>query len=304
MALYYGIVAISVAMFGAQFLCNHEYTRLAGHSMLASMRSICVSGVCGLIALIAINGFTFGCTPFMLMMALISSVNLVACTVCGLKALGKTNLSLYSLFSMLGGMALPFVAGLYYDETMTWGKLLCLLITVAALAITVRRGQKGGMWYCVGVFVTNGLNGVFSKIFKEVTKQELLHQYASEKEDAFQEAVQRADAEFSVWLTIVTLAIAVIILLCLKDKNKKFRVSALGLSALGGTLNKIANFFLLISLTKLPATVQYPMITGGVMIVSTLLGYFTAKKPGWRELAALALSMIGIMLLVFLPTEI
>ena len=65
-----------------------------------------------------------------------------------------------------------------------------------------------------------------------------------------------------------------------------------------GVLNKVGNFLLLISLAHIDASVQYPMVTGGVMIVSTLLSYFTPKKPGRREYAALALSLVGIMMLV------
>ena len=67
-----------------------------------------------------------------------------------------------------------------------------------------------------------------------------------------------------------------------------------------GILNKIGNFLLLIALAHLPASVQYPMVTGGVMICSTVICFFTRQKPGKREIASLALSFIGILALVLL----
>ena len=65
-----------------------------------------------------------------------------------------------------------------------------------------------------------------------------------------------------------------------------------------GVLNRVANYLLLLSLAFLPASVQYPMITGGVMIVSTLLSYFTPNKPKLKEWLSVALSFAGIMIMV------
>jgi multidrug transporter EmrE-like cation transporter len=67
-----------------------------------------------------------------------------------------------------------------------------------------------------------------------------------------------------------------------------------------GVLNKIGNFLLLIALAHLPASVQYPMVTGGVMICSTVICFFTHQKPGKREIASLVLSFVGILALVLL----
>ena len=51
----------------------------------------------------------------------------------------------------------------------------------------------------------------------------------------------------------------------------------------------------------LPASVQYPFVTGGVMIVSTIISAITGKAPSKRELLALTLSFLGIMALVLIP---
>lgn len=47
--------------------------------------------------------------------------------ICSLKAPEKVNLSIYSFFTMLGGMMLPFFAGIaFYNESMTVAKAICV----------------------------------------------------------------------------------------------------------------------------------------------------------------------------------
>ena len=70
-----------------------------------------------------------------------------------------------------------------------------------------------------------------------------------------------------------------------------------------GTLfltQKVANYMLLIALAVLPASVQYPFVTGGTMIVSTVISLICRQKPSWRELVSVGLSFAGVLVLVFL----
>ena len=92
----------------------------------------------------------------------------------------------------------------------------------------------------------------------------------------------------------------VILLFAVRKSPIKLNAKAVVSMAGNGILNRVANFLLLLSLAYLPASVQYPMITGGVMIVSTIIGYFTPNKPKAREWISLALSFAGIMALVLI----
>ena len=124
----------------------------------------------GLIVLMIANGFKPEFTLFTLVMAILTSFNGFAFTFCSFKALDRINLSLYSLFSMLGGMMLPFLQGLFFfDEKMTWGKGICLVLIIAALLCTIKKGEskRGGFVFYAGVFVLNGMSGVLSKIFTD-----------------------------------------------------------------------------------------------------------------------------------------
>ena len=283
--LYYGIISVAVVMFGFQFFFNNDYEKKNGSSLITSMVFIFGSSLVGLPVLWAINSFKFEFTWYTLLMATVTAVNMIACIFCGQKALSKINLSLYSIFSMLGGMLLPFFAGiLFYGEELTIGKVLCFVIVTVALFFTFEKGQaKKGAVYYIGIFVFNGMSGVLSKIFQE------------------SEMVKTSAAGYSVLSALMTVVIAgLFVLFNLKKAELPAKNSYLSLAGCG-LLNKIANYLLLISLSQVPASVQYPMVTGGVMIVSTILGFFTPNKPKKKEIISLVLSFIGLMMLVLVP---
>ena len=73
------------------------------------------------------------------------------------------------------------------------------------------------------------------------------------------------------------------------------------IGALSGGGNKVANFFLVLALSHVDASVQYPMVTGGVMIVSTLLCFLGPKKPSRRELLSVLIGFAGMLTLFLIP---
>ena len=136
--MYYALILLSVAMFGGCFALNDIYRKLRGSSFQISMQFSAVSSLAGLAVLLAAGGFRLAFTPFTLIMALLAAVNGFAFTFCSFQALGHINLSLYSLFSMLGGMVLPFVQGIvFYQEKITAAKILCFVLITIALLLTV-----------------------------------------------------------------------------------------------------------------------------------------------------------------------
>ena len=284
--MYYGLILISVVLFGISFAVNRQYQTCVGSGMFSSFFLAAISSVAGVLILFPINGFRFECTVFTLIMACASALNGIAFTYCGLKTLGRVNLSLYSLFSMLGGMALPSVVGvLFYDEGMSLAKGLCYLSIVASLCLTVEKGEsKGGYPYYAGVFLLNGMSGVITKFFQAAP-------------------YEKASAEgYSLLSALCTLVIAGI-LACLTYPSYRKKVGGKAIfSGVGyGAINRFANYLLVVALAHVPASVQYPMVTGGVMIVTTVIACFTADKPTKKQWLAVTLSFIGILLLVLIP---
>lgn len=284
--MYYGLILVSVAMFGVGFALQDAYRSLRGSGLRISLETSFVGSLAGLAVLLVINGFRVEFTLFTFLIALLASLNSIGFSFCTIKALDHINLSMFSLFSMLGGMVLPFLQGiLFYHEELTVAKLLCLILIGAALAVTVTKGEKKkGAVYCVGIFILNGMSGVLAKIFS-----------ASPFE-------KTSDAGYSIWIAICTAAIAGLLLLTVKSKTQKpYSWKAFAISASHGSINQVANFFLVITIAHVDSSAQYPIVTGGVIIVSTLISFLGSRKPTKREILSVVLAFIGTLVLFVIP---
>ncbi|MBQ4082383.1 MAG: hypothetical protein IJC55_03710 [Clostridia bacterium] len=281
----YGLLSVSTVMFGFTFFFNDLFRKNYASDLRATLVMSLGGGITGMTVLLLINGLQAEFSVFALIMATISAVNGLAFSFCSLKSLGKINLSLYSLFSMLGGMALPFLSGiLFHAEGLTVGKLACFVIIAAALCLTVKK-QEGKSYaiYYVGVFVFNGMSGVISKAYQALPFARI------------------SSAGYSVLGAAVTVLLSAGLLLILKGEKRRINGACIVAMAGSGILSKVANWMLLIALLNLPASAQYPFVTGGTMIVSTVISLFGKNKPNKKEIAAVLLAFIGILLLVLLP---
>jgi drug/metabolite transporter (DMT)-like permease len=83
--------------------------------------------------------------------------------------------------------------------------------------------------------------------------------------------------------------------------GEKFSFAGTAIGAASGIANKIANLVLVIALAHVDASVQYPMVTGGVMIVSTLICFFGKNKPSKKEVLSIIVAFIGLLLLFAIP---
>lgn len=280
---YYLLIVLSVVMFGGCFALNDVYRRMRGSGVKISLQFSLTSSIAGLIFLIFLNGLKLEFTLFTLIMAVLTAVNGFGFTYCAFKALGSINLSLYSLFSMLGGMVLPFVQGIvFYNESITVAKIVCFVFICVALLLTIEKGErKKGTIYYIGIFTLNGMSGVLSKI------------YASAP-------FEKASPEgYSILTTLCTIVISAFLLVVFyrKEKTSSHNLPAIGISAIGGITNRLANLWLVVALAHVDASVQYPMVTGGVMIVSTIISYLSKNKPSKKEVLSVAVAFIGLILL-------
>ena len=85
----------------------------------------------------------------------------------------------------------------------------------------------------------------------------------------------------------------------LLQKEYDFSVSrkALLYAGLYSVLNSVGNLLLLIALLNLPASVQYPVVTGGVIIVSTLIVIIRKEKITKKEILAAGVAFIATVLM-------
>ena len=284
--LYYGMLAGASVMFGTQFLFTRLFRKsYKGNSIEATAVSGFGGAVFGLLSMFLVNGFCFEYSHFAMVMAVIQTIAGLLFTFCSMKALGKINLSMYSIFSMLGGMALPFAAGIFFfEEPLTLAKSTGLLLIVISFLFTLKKetGHSDGreMIYYIGVFIFNGMSGVLSKIY-----------YAAPYE-------RISAAGYSILTALLSAVVYLGMLLYLKPNIKLINTKAIAGIFGSGVLNKIANWLLLVALVYVPASAQYPFITGGTMITSTCFAYLTEDKPSRREFWAVWIALVGVIILI------
>ena len=284
--MYYSLIILATAMFGVCFALNDAYVKLCGDGIKQSFEFTFVSSIVAMIALIVINGFKWEFTWFTFIMALISTVNGFLFTICSFKALGKINLSVFSVYSMLGGMLLPFLQGIiFYNEEITVAKILCVFFIIIALVLTIEKGDKmKGMKYYAGVFVFNGMSGVISKIFNTAP---------------FERTSAQTYSIMGCALSAI-IALAVILTVFNGEKNRKSNWGkTIFFGGVSGITNRVANLLLLIALLHVDTSVQYPLVTGGVMVVSSIINLFGENKPSKKELYSVGVAFVG-MLALFL----
>jgi drug/metabolite transporter (DMT)-like permease len=274
------MIILSVIMFGGSFALNDAYRKVQGDSLRTALEFTVISSTAGAVILFVTNKFVFEFTILTFILALISAVCSVMLTYCGFKALATVNLSMYSLFMMLGGMALPFIQGIvFYNEGISLAKIICFILICIALTVTIKKDGygKNGKYYVL-IFILNGMSGVISKFFTE-------------------SSLPKTSAGGYSLLIAICSAVTAALMLCFVHKEKRQNKKSVLISVSGGIINRIANLILVIALMHVDASVQYPMVTGGVMIVSTFISYFGGNKPKAKELVSVALAFIAMLLL-------
>ena len=124
----YLLLIVSSALFGGMFVFQQMYTRSEGSLLRATLVFGLLTGLMRFPLAFVLYGtnYTFRFTGVML--AILYAAVGIGTTLFSAKAFGVTNMALYSVFMMLGGMLLPFAAGLiFYGELLTVGKAVgCL----------------------------------------------------------------------------------------------------------------------------------------------------------------------------------
>lgn len=280
--LYYGVLLGAVTMFSFQFLFNRIFEKEYGSGIRSMLVFSAGSSFAGFLILLIINGFRIEYTHFTMLMAILAAFDSIGYTYFSLKALGRINLSLYSMFAMLGGMILPSVTGLvFYDEAFSLQKGICYVLILVSLLLTIEKGEKkSGYIYYMGVFALNGLSGVLSTVFQNAPYE------------------KTSSAGYSVLIAGTAFLICLLILPFIKGDKRKLTKKAIVSMGGYGVLCRLGNFLLLIALAHLPASAQYPFVTGGVMIISTVISFFTSSKPSKKEIIGVIISFIGLLVLM------
>ena len=284
MSLYYLLVLAATVLFALQFFFNQKFETVRGSDLKSALEFTLYKNSVIFVMMLIISGFKIIITPFSIVLSVIYAAACILMTYFSLKAFSVANLSVYSVFSMLGGMILPFMLGVgFYNEKLTLFKIACCILIVVSVLLNIKGGKqnKKAFLYYMAVFVLNGSVGVISTI----------HQNS--------DTAHTDSTGFMFLSSLAGIVISGIWMLAKYKKIPLLKGKALLYTSGYGIFNGIGNWLLLVSLIHLPASVQYPLVTGGVMVFSTVISIIRKEKLTKTDYIAAAISFAASVLMAF-----
>lgn len=316
--MYYAMLIGASFLFGSQFMVTKAFEKNYGKTVRASLSfSLLYSlfaGVIFFIIKLISSGTVFNFNPFSLCMAFgLSLVNILSSAI-GIKTLALGDIAVYSLFLMLGGMIVPFFAGIVFlKESVSVCNLIGVAIMIIALCLPVFFGKKNKnageaqtdgdtkkktsvFFYvlCVFLFILNGLSSTLSK-FNSVREG----------------AALGAEFTFYTYGIQFVISLAAFALTTASGKSDKtqneekqpvilFRPVAIGCGAAFGAVNGTAFLMSSVAAEHVVAVAQYPLITGATILFSSLLAFlFYREKPTALQLVQIVISLAATILFMF-----
>lgn len=299
----YLLILLAVACFAAQFAFTKLYESAAGQTATASLVMLVSTSLVGSLIFFCAGGFSVCFSPISTLWAAIFAVIMIPYYMIGIKVLSLGSLAIYSMFMMLGGMLVPFFYGiLFLSEPITVGKaagtvLLTVFIVLQAVWQKSSDGEKKGgktkylfFILCLVIFFINGMTGVIAKA----------HSISVGAVD---------EASFTATYCAMTAILSLLILLisCLRSGREKakvikgaLKIKPLAVMALLGAVAYGGNFLQLLAADKVPASVQFPLVSGGVIVLSALVSaLFFKEKISKKEWISVAGAFVSTFLFAF-----
>ena len=231
-------------------------------------------------------------TPFSLGVAAVFVVINLLCTYYGFAVIHVGNLSRYMLFLSLGGMVLPFLYGIFFNgDHLSVGRVLCLLLISAALLFGMDRSGQGSAkarFYYIMIFLLNGAACILLS----------LHQ----TNPAHLPAV--GTAEFTVLYMTMLAGVGFLLVLALRLREGSATTPIrhgpdLLLSAGYGLFFGLGNYLTTLCLLHVEPFFQFPIVTGGSVVLSGLCGRLFGEKLGRAFLWSSVLVVLGTVAVLF-----
>ncbi|MBQ3636749.1 MAG: hypothetical protein II953_00165 [Clostridia bacterium] len=320
---YYFFILAAVALLALQFSTNKAYGLRRGDGAKASLIFGTACGFASalitfVIACLSEGGFQF--TPFSLLMGAVMASLSCAYTLIGFRILALGDMSVFMMFLMLGGMMLPYIFGVtvlgefrgaepWRIALRVFGLVLLTVSMVFPVFARKKAGRGSGLFValCAAVFVLNGVASIVSKT----------HQTAGFWPYPSVNAPSYACLGNLMNGVISAVCLAVVVLGQKRrsaeegepdpraaEKAKSLLPATTGTIALIIAANALCNgvsyTLQLVSASKLPASVLYPMVTGGSVVLSAVAGrIFFGEKPDRITLFGLILSFAATFFFLF-----
>ena len=267
--MFYSLLMIlSAFAYACNFAVTKVYQLEKGNGPKAGVVFNCICGLLGAVLYFAFGGFKCDVTAYSLIMAFLMTLFAGLYTMVGFKIMSMGNMTIYTVFLMLGGMVGPYIYGLLFlNEAITLSKFIAIIVMI--VAVITQSGKLGGKqslkYYmlCVLVFALNGGCSIVSK----------MHQ--------IEQVYSIVDPESFLILKNATRFLFFALLIPFFNKeNIQFKTKlpkTLLVIAASAVISGVGYVLQLFGASNLPATIQFPIITGGTIVFSAFFDVLVYK---------------------------
>jgi drug/metabolite transporter (DMT)-like permease len=266
-----------------------EYGSSARYTCLQSVISSAI-----FVGMMMLEGSFPKYTHFSFAVAIIFALLNSICMLISFAVLRIGEMSRYSLFLHLGGLIIPFAYGIFFNgDALTVGKIICLVCVLSALFVSIQlKGKTGSikaLLMYLAVFCINGIGCVLLAFH-----QNNLLGLENVSSDSFT----------ILYMVLYGLMMLILALFLRLKEGKQPPIPKKHLLVLysggSGVCYGVGNLLLVICLLHIEPSFQYPIITGGGIILAGIGGLFFGEKITWRFLVSCALVLVGTIALALL----
>ncbi len=290
------LLILADILLAGNFAVTKGYQKREGVSVEKGLKFNMILGLFSALFMALLQGFRLRFTLFSVVMAFGFGLLFVLYNLIGFRIMEHGTMALYTVFLMTGGMVIPYIWGLVFlEEPFSLRRTLGLVIIAAA--VFVMHSASGQfdirqLLLCCAVFVLNGFVSVISKE----------HQIGTN-------AVSTANFICLYCLArLLICMVAYLLIQKIKHCRKTRDTVKSSYSHSGCSISGISLFFIgmsaifsglssilqLNSAKNLPATVLYPIVTGGSIIFIAITGRMLYKeKLTKKALVGIGLCFLG-----------
>ena len=296
--------------FSLQFIFQKFFEQRTISGLRICLWNVMVCSTIGLIFILVKTGeLPQNVTSAAFLYAFLYAISGICCSVASIAAMHCGNVSVITTYCLAGGMVLPYFYGiLALDENaglFKWIGILVLCLSLVPAVMVKSEGKeyskKDNVWFfllCMVIFLTNGFVSIFSK----------MHQISPAAID---------ENHFLFLSSLVNLSIVIIVQFVLAAiragkgeknvlRNTFWEIGKTAMSAklfllliiLAGShaiCNAIGNLFSLRCMMTMDASIQFPVLSAVVIILTAVFGRVIFKEKVTKNtLLSLILSAAGI----------
>lgn len=326
MAIYYILLFLSALIWAFTFLFTKQYQKYKGEGIVSTLKMALFSSM--FIALMFFVkssiesgkiAFYFSWLTFVITLAQAFVVFLGIYI--GMKVLAIGDMSLYSMFMMLGNLILPTITGFLYGESIGDRKIIGMILMIVALVLSLDSVEKKRMSFKVALyyFIAFLANGMMGSLLTIHQKNPSLTAGAFMQDNAW---AINSDI-YMVWYGLSGVIMSGIFLVVMKvvsinnekvrqlfslqesitiPQSKALKIWVLLIPLAYGLFCGFGDYFISIATAPgaLDSSVTFPINNGGTIVFSTLVGLLIYKeKVNLKTILSLIIILCSTILFMF-----